>query len=332
MGFRSNVEYSRNWIADAVFFTNIDLPGEEWREFKKYGDRTIDDSYMISNKGRIRNSKGEILKGTITFDGYHEVLLGDLSVRVHRAVLSVFKGLPPKNMEDPTVQHINHSKLDNRIENLCWMSAFDNNQEGHGVRCKIIDKDGEHIFPSQKFASKYIGRHDDYISEGIGSNYKMTTAQGESFEVYTEVDGEWVKYKRRMPNNRRWCRLVRDKKTIDFESFQQCSKFLNLSVETVGNCVFNGWPLPIDQNTKFYIYNRDQEDYLLYVPVNQKHRGSRRCVIIDARGTHEFTSISKAAVYIGKDPEWLRLCIRDNKTIKNCDGAIVQAQCIDPER
>ena len=134
MNFRKNVEHNRSWITNTAFFSDSNLPGEEWREFKEYSNHMLNHSYMISNKGRIRNSKGDLIRGSISFDGYHEVMVDNVPVRVHRAVLLIFQGGPPEDMESPTVQHINHDKLDNRIENLCWMSAFDNNQEGHGVR------------------------------------------------------------------------------------------------------------------------------------------------------------------------------------------------------
>ena len=44
------------------------------------------------------------------------------------------------------------------------MSAFDNNQDGHGRRVKLIEK----------VASEFIGRYEDYISECIREGYKIT--------------------------------------------------------------------------------------------------------------------------------------------------------------
>lgn len=331
MNFRKNVEHNRSWITNTAFFSDSNLPGEEWREFKEYSNHMLNHSYMISNKGRIRNSKGDLIRGSISFDGYHEVMVDNVPVRVHRAVLLIFQGGPPEDMESPTVQHINHDKLDNRIENLCWMSAFDNNQEGHGVRCKIVDKYGEHIFPSQKFASKYIGRHDDYISEGIGCNYKMTTAQGDAFEVYTEVEGRWVKYQRRMPNNRRWCRLIKADRTIDFDSYWQCDKFLGKPSGYTQSVIANSWPLLDDQDYKFYTYDKEVCDYVEYKPTRLRtKRFARRCRIIDSSGEeHLFSSISAAGRYLGRSGEALSSQVKRGATIKDRSGDTVEVHILD---
>lgn len=332
MQFRKNVEFHRSWIADQLYMSPDDLEGEEWLQFNSYQGQTFKDNYCISNKGRVRRKNdNSIVRGDISFDGYHEIALSGAngSIRIHRAVLQIFGGPPPEGMKSPTVHHINHDKLDNRIENLQWMSAFENNQEGHGTRCKIEDADGEHIFPSQKVASAYIGRHEDYISEGIKSNYKLTKEDGTSFDVYTEVDGEWVKYHRKMPNNRRWCRVVRDSEVQDFDSFQQCSRFFNKDPHHVSTCIHQNWPLDLPEGCDFYVYDRDIEDYKIYVPVNKKAKQFQTaCSVSDTTGTYTFPSITKAAQYIGRDSEYLRIALKEHKVVKDCRGNVVVAAII----
>lgn len=339
---RWTLKPQRLWIPDDEFYNSIQLDGEEWIDFDEFRGKKLKYTHQVSNKGRIRK-KGSTkpLLGTLTFDGYHEVniyLEGSnsenqkgINIRVHSAVLTLFQGPPPAEMVQPTVQHLNHDKLDNRIENLCWMSAFDNNQEGHGRRTKVIDKLGEHLFNSQKVASTYIGRYDDYIAECINCGYKVTTKDGEAVEVYTEVEGVWTKYIRPVPGNRTWCRLVKDGQTFDFESYQECDRFLGKPSGYTADVVKNSWPVLLKEDHKFFIFNKDISDYVEYVPTKQRLKHfARRCVVTDFDGKiYHFSSISAASKFLGRDSEYVRLAVRDNKTVKDCKGNIVNVEILD---
>lgn len=321
----------RMWISEERFLDPSDLEGEIWKDLTEFKGHILPKGYQVSNKGRIRRQDGNIFKGSITFDGYHELALTDCQgksvyARVHQIVLRFFKGSPPDDMVDPTVQHINCNKLDNRVENLTWMSAFDNNQDGHGVLCKVIDNFGDHVFPSQKMASRYIGRHDDYISEGISHGYRLTNVQGLDIVVSLLDDGNWVQYNRKMPKNRRWCRIVYNSEEIEFESLQSCSTFLKREPSYLGNLVSNGWPLDIEGLQKLELFDANLEKYIPYFPSKIKGaNGGKNCQIIDSSGSHVFRSISSAANYIGRDPEYLRIAIRDEKIVKTKDGELVKA-------
>lgn len=113
---------------------------EEWREIKGFEDR-----YEVSNLGRVRskprytvvtNKKGtrfrrkmqsKILKPSDNGCGYMHVILTSGKQKfgkyIHRLVCDAF--IPnPENLS--TVNHISENKLDNRAENLEWMSLKDN--------------------------------------------------------------------------------------------------------------------------------------------------------------------------------------------------------------
>lgn len=77
--------------------------------------------YTISDRGEIRNKKGEIRKINVAKNGYYVVDLYKNNIRhtylVHRLVAQVF--LPnPDNLE--IINHKNGIKTDNRIDNLEW--------------------------------------------------------------------------------------------------------------------------------------------------------------------------------------------------------------------
>lgn len=333
MTFRPNVDFDRKWISDTDFFSAKSIAGEEWRSFDCFNGVNLRFVYKVSNKGRLKKSDNSLVKGSIDYDGYHGVGLARndsnsyLYVRVHQLVLSIFAGPPPESMINPTVQHINHNKLDNRIENLCWMSAFDNNQEGHATRCKIIDESGEHVFNSLKFASIYIGRYEDYVAECIREGYKITNVAKSEVTIFTEIDGQWVRYIHPLARNRTKCKLVTDNITEEFESYQACSRFLSKPEGYISNCILNSWPILANVEHKFYIYNQNLCIYELYVPATVKKKNfAARCQLTSDEGLITvFPSISAAARSIGRSSEYLRMNIKNNKVIQDNAGNVVTA-------
>lgn len=331
--FRNSVKFHRSWISDKEFFSDCPIEGEVWIDFDTYKGKKLSNIYQISNKGRLRRLNGPIITGTLTHDGYHTVSMvaadsggRSMSTGAHQIVLRMFVGDPPKGMIDPTVQHINHDKLDNRVENLCWMSAFDNNQERHGRRAKIIDSDGEHVFGSQKQASHYIGRYEDYISECINHGHRITNANGQNVEVYTEIDGQWIKYERPVPTNRSFCKLIRNGACKEFESLQACSRYLGKDASYVSNMLFNSWPILPNEDHEFFRYDHDLREYVKYLPTSERvMHHARKCNIVIEGIEHEFPSISKAAEFIGRDSEYLRIAIKEGKVVRDKLGRIVYA-------
>ncbi len=94
---------------------------EEWRQVK------VNKSYEVSNLGRLRNKREHLIKPFINDNGYHINQLWSNSSRItytiHRLIAEAF--IPnPEDLE--TINHKNGDKLDNRVENLEWMSRLDN--------------------------------------------------------------------------------------------------------------------------------------------------------------------------------------------------------------
>jgi hypothetical protein len=99
---------------------------EEWRVIDGY-----DGKYEVSSLGRVR--KGSHMMPMTTRIGYNHVSLYrsggrryGTDHRVHRLVALAFFGPHPDGKH--YVDHINHIRNDNRIENLRWASPTDNNR------------------------------------------------------------------------------------------------------------------------------------------------------------------------------------------------------------
>lgn len=74
----------------------------------------------VSSRGRLKSQYGVIVCGTKKKDGYMATRVSGWNYFVHELVLRAFKGPPPTL--DHTVDHINHDRSHNWIENLRWAS------------------------------------------------------------------------------------------------------------------------------------------------------------------------------------------------------------------
>lgn len=150
-------------------------------------------NYSVSNSGDIRNDKtGRILKPYKSTSGYYQVMLGRKTspLYVHRLVAGAFI----ENKDNlPQVDHINGNKLDNRVENLRWLSASDNcwsfgyaERKEHRQK-KIRATNGEKVmlFSSRNDAAKYFGLHKSRID--YGKTFQKGKMKGWYFEVAEDI-------------------------------------------------------------------------------------------------------------------------------------------------
>lgn len=85
--------------------------------------------------------KEKILKPKLTKDGYYELTLRkdgkQKFIRVHRLIAMTF--IPNPN-NYPVINHINHNRLDNRVENLEWCTVEYNNRYSSAKKIIQLDK------------------------------------------------------------------------------------------------------------------------------------------------------------------------------------------------
>lgn len=159
-------------------------------EWKKINGKQ---NYSVSNCGEVRNDKtGRVLKPYKSTSGYYQIMLGRKTtpLYVHRLVASAFI----KNENNlPQVDHVNGDKLDNRVENLRWVSHSENCWSfGYKERIehrqkKIIAKNGNEIimFDSRDETARYFECHKSQIKYGYV--YKKGNKKGWVFELVKDI-------------------------------------------------------------------------------------------------------------------------------------------------
>lgn len=152
---------------------------EIWKDIKGY-----EDCYQVSNMGRVRRKdsfantgikhndkrlvKGRILKLNLKRRGYLSVDLckqnKKKTIFVHRLVAINFMPIDEELQKKLEVNHKNANKQDNRLENLEWVTPFENVQHAKRnklyktpnpkkpVRCKQLNI----IFEGSYEAAEYI--------------------------------------------------------------------------------------------------------------------------------------------------------------------------------
>lgn len=104
---------------------------ERWKWNKKY-------RVFVSNRGRVKNIDGEILKPKTTKRGYLAVRVkAKKAIFIHRLVMETWRPIP--NPEEMTVDHLDHNKRNNDIRNLEWVTEKENHKRA--INDQLVEKE-----------------------------------------------------------------------------------------------------------------------------------------------------------------------------------------------
>ena len=101
---------------------NFAMNIEQWRLISGY------DNYEISSHGRVRNNKTNVvIKSQIECNGYARITLRfEKSKHTHRVHILVADAFLNKNIEHTDVDHKDHNRSNNMLNNLRWVTHSQN--------------------------------------------------------------------------------------------------------------------------------------------------------------------------------------------------------------
>ena len=110
---------------------SITINIERWKWNRKY-------QVFVSNRGRVKNIDGKLLKPKTTQKGYLAVRVkAKKAIFIHRLVMETWRPIP--NPEEMTVDHLDHNKRNNDIRNLEWVTEKENHERA--ANDQLIEKE-----------------------------------------------------------------------------------------------------------------------------------------------------------------------------------------------
>lgn len=242
-----------------------DLEGEEWRDIAGF-----EDSYEVSNLGRVRSKKRTLSTGRVTtcrilkYKGhpYGAVMLFENNVGtnklVHRLVAEAF--IPnPDNM--PEVNHKDSNPSNNKVSNLEWVSSADNtkhrvvNKSNYKYRKAVKCLETGEIFESISAAGRFVSASTQQVIDSINSKgcckgftFVYNDAIPEDPEEYMKVAHARYQNFHRRPNMKNARKVLAVETGQEFDSMGAAARFFDCDTATIRNRVkaakpFNGMTL-----------------------------------------------------------------------------------------
>lgn len=176
---------------------------EQWRDVPGY-----EGHYQVSNHGRVKSlkfGKERIMVGGLNSRGYITVSLrldGGVSTKtIHSLVAAAFLGKRPENAD---VNHMSGDKTDNRIQNLEYVSHYDNSHHAIETLNRLRGTDREivkriiHLLNTTAYSQTKIAE----LSQ-TSQRVVCHIMHGKTWAEYAHLITPEAKAKRSRPRNRR---------------------------------------------------------------------------------------------------------------------------------
>lgn len=153
---------------------------EEWKKIKDF------ENYQISTYGRIKNKNNKILIPQKNKSGYMSIVIykhqkfskvKPKCFRIHRLVLETFN--PVENMQKLQVNHIDHNRTNNNINNLEWVTAKEN--------CNLKSKK-EKYYNSIGCYDEFENYFNSFREAGKFYNISPNTVKRDCYKITTKIE------------------------------------------------------------------------------------------------------------------------------------------------
>ena len=152
-------------------FPSFNISWERWKWNKEY-------RVYVSNKGHIRDEHKQLIAPKVTNKGYLAFSCRGKYKTIHRLVMLTWRPIP--NAEDLTVDHLDHNKRNNNLDNLEWVSEEENHQRAN----KDYLFENEHIFTDDvsnkkiKISRKNMTRYFNTVDEVAEYFFEIAKKEG----------------------------------------------------------------------------------------------------------------------------------------------------------
>lgn len=182
-------------------FPKLIFQVERWKYNKEY------DIY-VSNMGHCRDNNKNSIPINISQSGYITIKTTNGFTSVHRLVLKTFR--PTKDMDNLTVDHLDHNKRNNCLSNLEWVTKEENERRAAAdliggvmpkpkIKVKRNEFNGK-VLKIRKIGTKKYGTISFKSWEEVGA--WLMRDQG---MLYTDPDRIGNRVKKVCANNKPYC-------------------------------------------------------------------------------------------------------------------------------